>query len=55
MSHKVLALLTLKLPAKSASKNIVCLSSLLHVFANIIDLCKSRLDATVWITKADKG
>ena len=43
MSHNVLALLTLKVPAKSASKNVVCLSSLLlHVFAtcNIIDYVK---------------
>ena len=31
MSHNVLALLTLKVPAKSASKNIGCLGSLLHV------------------------
>ena len=54
ISHNVLALLTLKLPAKSASKNVVCLSSLLlHIFANIIDLCESRLD--VWTTKADGG
>ena len=55
MSHNVLALLTLKVPAKSASKNVVCLSSLLHAFANIIDLCESRLDANSVDDKSRRG
>ena len=32
--------LTLKAPAKNASENVVCSTRLLHIFANIIDLCK---------------
>ena len=34
-------LLTLKVPEKGASDNVVCLSCLLHIFANIIDMYRS--------------